>query len=250
MMSRITATVPAPVVVLLRGALYTDLQRTCEEAPATSPEYKTRAGWTPVFRRIDAAVGGLDAIGWDEPDEQEALTVALDAAMVDALERDAELWGWLSEQERTESAEGRARAAEHAAAIELFLASLTERPAAARLVISTAALPLVREGAREAIGDVSDSIDGGVHPRECCRRLGAICDLLDLIGWSDEDEPTEDVDATEHARAVIELAPPMLETLRTGVNDLDDTDPSKATAEDELRLMREVHTQASEARDG
>lgn len=39
----------------------------------------------------------------------------------DHLERDAELWGWLSEQERTESAEGRARAAEHAAAIERFL---------------------------------------------------------------------------------------------------------------------------------
>ena len=44
MMSRITATVPALVVVLLRGALYTDLQRTCEDTPATSPEYKTRAG--------------------------------------------------------------------------------------------------------------------------------------------------------------------------------------------------------------
>ncbi len=43
-MSRITATVPALVVVLLRGALYTDLQRTCEDTPATSPEYKTRAG--------------------------------------------------------------------------------------------------------------------------------------------------------------------------------------------------------------
>jgi hypothetical protein len=249
-MSRITAMVPGPVVVLLRGVLYTDLQRTCEDAPATSPEYKTRAGWTPVFRRIDAAVGGLDAIGWDEPEEQESLTIALDAAMVEALDRDAALWGWLSEQERTESAEGRARAAEHAAAIERFLESLTERPAAARLVIPTAALPLVREGAHEAISDVSESIDGGVHPRECCRRLSAICDLLDLIGWSDEDEPTEDVDATEHARAVMELAPSMLETLRTGVSDLDDADPSKATAEDELRLMREVHAQASEARDG
>jgi len=32
------------------------------------------------IRRIDGAVGGLDAIGWDEPEEQEALTIALDSS--------------------------------------------------------------------------------------------------------------------------------------------------------------------------
>lgn len=250
-MSRITATVPAPVVVLLRGALYTDLQRTCEDAPATSPEYKTRAAWMPVFRRIDAAVGGLTAIGWDEPEEQEPLTIALDAAMVEALERDADLWGWLSEQERTESAEGRARAAEHATAIERFLESLTERPAAARLVIPTAALPLVRECAHEGIPTVAEAIDkAGLDLREGSRRLNAIADLLDAIGWSDDEEPAEDVDATEHANTVMELAPPIMETLTTAVIELEDEDPEKAKAEDELRLLSQVHAQASEALGG
>lgn len=55
------------------------------------------------------------------------------------------------------------------------------------------------EGAKDAFSDVSQAIDKGANLRECCRRLGAICELLDLIGWSDEDEPAVDVDVTgEH----------------------------------------------------
>jgi hypothetical protein len=125
--TRITTTMPAPVAVLLRGALYAELMRACEDAPGTMPESQTRAGWTPVLRRIDSAVDGLSALGWVEPSEQEPVTIVLGTALVEILEADAEQWAWLSEQERTESAEGRARAAEHAATIERFLASI--RPA-------------------------------------------------------------------------------------------------------------------------
>ncbi len=37
----------------------------------------------------------------------------------------------------------------------------------------------------------------------------------------------------------------MLATLRTGVSDLEDADPSKGEVEAELRLLSELHVQAS-----
>ena len=166
------------------------------------------------------------------------------------MEADAEQWEWVSEQDKLETAEGRARAAEHAATIERFLASLSERPEPATLLIPASLLGPVREGADDALTVVSQEIDHGVDPRECCRRLSAICDLLDLIDGSGDDEPASDVDATGHARTVAELAALMLPILTTTVGDLDDADPSKAGAETELQLMRQLHTEASRATDG
>lgn len=244
----VTATMPGEVVELLRGALYADLERACEDMPSTEP--KTRASWAGVLRRIEHTRRGLDVIGWAAPSEQQPLTLAIDATMIEALERDAEQWGWASEQVRIESAEGRARAASHVATIERFLASLAERPAPTRLLIPVSALALVREAAHEAIPDVSEAIDSGVHPRECCRRLGAVCDLLDVIGWSEDDEPREDVDAIEHASAAKEVAPSIMETLTTAVGELRDGDPEKVKAEDELRLLSGVHARACEALGG
>jgi hypothetical protein len=236
--ARITATVPAQIVELLRGALYAELMRSCEDAPGTMPESKTRAGWTPTLRRLDSAVSGLSAIGWVEPEEQGPLTISLDAALIEVLEADAEQWEWASEQERIESAEGRARAAGYAATIERFLASLIERPAPASLMIPVSAFSLLREGAEDASSAVSQAIDEGVDLRECCRRLAAICDLLDLIGWSNNDEPTAEVDATVDARTVAELAVLMVPTLMRAVSDHDHSGRSKATAEADLCLMR------------
>ena len=248
--AKITTSMPAEVVVLLRGALYAELMRACEDAPGVMPEYKTRAGWTPVLDRLSSAVSGLSALGWSEPAEQEPLTISLDVALIEVLETDAEQWEWLSEQEKLETAQGRARAAGHAATIEQFLSSLSERPAPARLIVPVSAFSLLREGAEDAFSDVSQAIDEGASLRECCRRLGAICDLLDLIGWSDEDEPATDVDATGDACTVAELAAQMMPTLTRAVSDLDDADPSKATAETELRLTRRLLVEAGGAADG
>jgi hypothetical protein len=250
MTSKTTTAVPAQVVVPLREALYTDLQRACEDAPDSAPEYKTRRGWTPVLRRITATVGSLDVIGWEEPAKQLPLMIALNPTMVAALEADAEHWEWLSEQVRTESAQGRARAAELAAMIERFLGGLAERPAVATLMIPTVALALVRECAHEAWSDISEAIDGGVYPRECARRLRAVCDLLDLIGWSEDEEPSEDVDAIEHASAVKEVARRYWRRLTTAVGELRDGDPEKVKAENELRLLSDVHAQACAALGG
>jgi hypothetical protein len=138
--AKITTTMPAEVVVLLRGTLYAELMRACEDAPGVMPEYKTRAGWTPVLDRLSSAAGGLSAIGWSEPDEQEPLTISLDAALIEVLEADAEQWEWLSEHDKLETAEGRARAAGHAATIEQFLSSLSGRPAPAQLMVPVSAL--------------------------------------------------------------------------------------------------------------
>jgi transcriptional regulator with XRE-family HTH domain len=121
--------IPTRVVVLLRGALYTELARACEDAPATMPEAHERSGWTEVFTRIDGARGALDAIGWDTTAVQD-VTVVLDVAMIEALESDADLWDWLSRQEHLESVEGRVRARAKAEAIERFLAILADHPSA------------------------------------------------------------------------------------------------------------------------
>jgi hypothetical protein len=47
--------VPVAVVVLLRGALYTELARACEDAPDGMPQAHTSSGWTDVLARIDGA---------------------------------------------------------------------------------------------------------------------------------------------------------------------------------------------------
>jgi predicted glycosyl hydrolase (DUF1957 family) len=81
----------------------------------------------PVLTRISTAVRALSALGWAESDERQPLTIALDAALLEVLEADAEQWEWLSEQDKLETVEGRARAAEHAATIDRFLEAI--RPA-------------------------------------------------------------------------------------------------------------------------
>ncbi len=117
--------VPAAVVVLLRGALYTELARACEDAPCGMPEAYTRSGWADVLARIDSARKALDVLGWDAPARQQGADVELDRAMIDALEADMEFWEWLAEQDRTETPEGRARAAAKANTIKRFLAGVT-----------------------------------------------------------------------------------------------------------------------------
>jgi hypothetical protein len=117
--------IPADVVVLLRGALYTDLARACEDAPGGMPEAHTHAGWADVLARLDGRRKALDVIGWDVAAPEQDMEVELDAAMIDALEFDMDLMEWLAEQERTESPEGRAQAAAKAKTIERFLASIT-----------------------------------------------------------------------------------------------------------------------------
>lgn len=79
-------TIPAQVVVLLRGALYTELTRACEDMPDTMPETHERTGWADVLARLDGARGALDVIGWEAPAEQQDVTVVLGMAMIEALE--------------------------------------------------------------------------------------------------------------------------------------------------------------------
>lgn len=79
---------------------------------------------------------------------------------------------------------------------------------------------------------------------DCARRLIALKDLLDLIGWSEDEGPADDVDATAHARTLTEVAPPLLETMTRHVREYDDDDPDKPKTEKELGLLTVIHTQA------
>ncbi len=114
--------ISADVVVLLRGGLYTALARACEDAPGVMPEAYTRSGWGDVLARLDSARKALDMIGWDAPAQQQSVEVELGRAMIDALEADMDLWEWVAEQDRTETPEGRRRAAAKATTIKRFLA--------------------------------------------------------------------------------------------------------------------------------
>ncbi len=244
----VTATMPGDVVELLRGALYADLERACEDMPSTEP--KIRASWAGVLRRIEQARRALDVIGWASAAEQQPLTLAIDTTMIEALERDAEGWEWASEQEKLESAEGRARAAALAATIECFLASLAERPAPTTLLIPVSAFALVREGIFDCVEDVSSAIDSTHDWRRCSRDLSDLCDLLDLIRWESDGEPESDVDAAGQAGALAKATEAMLPVLARAAGDLADGDAEKATIEDQLKLMRELHAAASRAAAG
>jgi len=241
--SRPAAILPPQITTLLRSALYTELQRTAENAPTAGPESSTRAGWMPVVGRLNATVSALEAIGWEAAGEQEPLVITLDTTMIAALEAEADHWHWLSEQTRTESAEGRARAAQLVSMIENFLAGLAEKPEP--VMIPKEAFPLIRECANEALPMVCEDIqEVEVDLWGCARRLIALKDLLDLVGWDESEGPADDVDATAHARTLTEVAAPLLETLSQNVSEYQDDDPDKPKTEKELRVLRAIDTAA------
>jgi hypothetical protein len=163
-------------------------------------------------------------IDWASPSEQQPLTLAVDAAIIEALERDAEQWEWASEQETIESAEGRAWAATQAATIERFLMSLVERPAPTTLLIPVSAFALVREGIFDCVADVSSAIDSTHDWRRCSQDLSDLCELLDLIGWASDSEPESDVDASAQASALVKATEAMQPVLTRAAIDLADGD--------------------------
>jgi hypothetical protein len=237
-------TIPPEMVIGLHRGLYAELTRACEDAPQAITDAETRADWVRTLGRIAAAVDALDVMGWDEPTGEQPVTISLSPIFIEVMERDVEHDYWLAEQ-TNELAEGRTRAAERAATVERFLASLPALPTP--LLIPTAAIPLVRECAQEGIPTVAEAIDHAeVDVREGTRRLNAIADLLDAIGWTEDEEPAEDVDATEHANAVREVLPPLLDTLKTAVSDAPDDEAKRTKGESELRLLSEVYAHANE----
>jgi hypothetical protein len=114
----------ADVPLLLRGALYTELARACEDAPVAMPAVHTHSGWADWLARIEGASKALDVLGWDTLTQQQDVEVELDATMIDALKDEIDLWEWLAEQDRTETAEGRRLAATKAMTVKCFLASI------------------------------------------------------------------------------------------------------------------------------
>ena len=79
---------------------------------------------------------------------------------------------------------------------------------------------------------------------DCARRLIALKDLLDLIGWSEDEGTADNVDATAHARTLTEVAPPLLETMNRHVREYDDDDTDKPKTEKELGFLRVIDASA------
>jgi hypothetical protein len=112
--------VSGDVVLMLREALYAQLGRAFEDAPDAAPEVQTRAGWAGVLARVDGVRAALDLLGWDAPAKQPPVEVALDRAMVQALEAELDTWGDLAST-HSEPEHDRAEACARVAAIERVL---------------------------------------------------------------------------------------------------------------------------------
>lgn len=233
-------TVPAEVVVLLRGALYAELGRACEDAPVLMPEAHSLAGWKDVLARIDGVRAALDAIVWDAPAEQQDTAVTLDAAMREALQADLDHWQWTAQAAHLESVEGRQQAASRAELIERFLSSTPRRPAS--LTLPPALAGCIAEGAEDLMHTIAQEIDNGEDLHGCARRLTAVARLLDAIGDQDTSAAVE-LDLAEHGETLRAAVAVMLPILERGAADTPDGDPRKGEREDELRLMRQLAAQ-------
>lgn len=121
------------------------------------------------------------------------------------------------------------------------------------LTVLSALVPLLREGAGAVSRDIAEAIDTGDDLTGCRDRLTGVCDLLDEIGWSDED-PTVDTQLVvgEHGSTLTAVVDLMLGVLAHQAGDLADDDPAKPEREDELRLLRQFDAQLRQAggRDG
>jgi hypothetical protein len=119
--------------------------------------------------------------------------LALDRAMIEALEADLDHWQWTAQaDERLETVEGRRHAALTAGLIERFLTGLPQTPVT--LMIPSSLVGCVAAGAEVVMHDILQAIDHGADLRECARRLTAVAGLLDATTRGD-------------AGAVVELGP-------------------------------------------
>lgn len=244
-MSNITTHVPAGIARLLREALYAQLGRAFEDAPG-GPQERTREGWADLLARVEGIRAALDALGWATP-EQEPVTLALDRAMIEALEADLDHWQWTAQAEHLETVEGRQQAARTAELIERFLTGLPRRPVT--LMVPSSLVGCVAEGAEVVMHDIAQAIDHGADLRECARRLTAVAGLLDAITQGEAGAVVE-LDVSEHGETLRRAVAMMLPTLEQGMADTRDGDPAKPEREHELRLMRQLAAQVIHATGG
>ncbi len=116
--------------------------------------------------------------------------------------------------------------------------------------IPVAVAPRLREGAKSLIRTLGcDLQDAADHPPafgELHERLRGVWGLLDVIGWSDEDDDGEvAVDLDEHSAALLAALAEILPMLAGWLAEMADDDPDKSSREAEYRLVAQFKDTAS-----
>lgn len=105
-------------------------------------------------------------------------------------------------------------------------------------------VPRLREGANAVMRSLSceleDTADDPPAFGKLHDQLRGMWGLLDVIGWSDEDDGSEaDVDLHEHSAAVTAALDLILPLLADWLAEMADDDKDKPSREDEYRLVRQ-----------
>jgi hypothetical protein len=121
------------------------------------------------------------------------------------------------------------------------------------LMIPPAVVPRLREGALSLLTSLGAELSDATWYPEKCRPLYEQVQeqwaMLDVIGWSDEDDTGETVEADIASVgkplqvAVDEMAPSLAQWL----GEMDDDDPERPARADELRLVQQFQIIAHRA---
>jgi hypothetical protein len=121
--SRQRLTLPAEVVVLLRGVLHVEVVRAAEDL-SEACSLASPGDWLGPLGRLDGVRALLDEIGWSAPERQQPVAVDLGMhgpLLQDVMENDLETQRYLAD---TEDVSQRDRAAATAARVEWVLTRL------------------------------------------------------------------------------------------------------------------------------
>jgi hypothetical protein len=123
--SRQRLTLPAEVVVLLRGVLYVEVVRAAADL-SEACSLASPGDWRGPLGRLDSVRALMDEVGWGVPERQQPVEIDLGMhgpLLLDMMENDLETQRWLAD---TDDAPQRERAAATAVLIERVLTQLEE----------------------------------------------------------------------------------------------------------------------------
>jgi len=124
------------------------------------------------------------------------------------------------------------------------------------LMIPPAVVPRVREGALAHLETLGERISTATWDQEKCEALFERVEeqwaLLDVIGWSVEEDTGEMIEAgiASVGKAVKFVADDMTVSMVRWFGEMDDDDPDRPARAEELRLMQQFRVQVRRATKG
>jgi hypothetical protein len=202
----VSTTVPAAVVLELRGALYHQLGSTAEDLASADydPPADRLSEWSEPLARLDRARVLLDRIGWVRSNPETGAEIDLDRhrrVILDALGTDLSI-------QRSLAGERDVRASAHVLAIEAFAASADldlDRDHEQRITVPDDTLDLLTRCLLSIMREAAELVEqcgfNGDDYAEPLERFDVIRAALDAIKWG----ARADIDVSAH-RWALQLA--------------------------------------------